>query len=92
MARFFTTSFQFRHQTYTALVSIQNKEDSLCIQIRLQDELLQALLPDGLLRICERHDGPSTLDDQPPVVQELVHSVSDAVSHYLSHHRVAGAA
>lgn len=92
MARFFTTSFQFRDRTYTALVSVQNKADNLCIQIKLQDELLQALLPDGLLRICERNEAPLSLDSQPAVVQELVHSVSDAVSRYLSHHRVAGAA
>jgi hypothetical protein len=92
MARFFTTSFQFRHRTYTALVSVQQKEDNLCIQIKLQDELLQALLPEGLLRICERQEGPATLDGQPAVVQELVHSVSNAVERYLTDHRVAGAA
>lgn len=92
MARFFTTSFQFRHHTYTALVSVQTKEDNLCIQIRLQDELLQALLPDGFLRFCDRNDQPSSLEEQPAVVQELVHTVSEAVHRYLTGHRVAGAA
>lgn len=74
------------------MVSVLNKEDQLCIQIKLQDELLQELLPDGLLRFCERGDTPSTFDKQPALVQELVHSVSAAVERYLTAHRVAGAA
>ncbi|HEY1112180.1 MAG TPA: hypothetical protein VGE66_01415 [Chitinophagaceae bacterium] len=92
MARIFTTSFKFRHQTYTALVSVQKKEDNLCIQIRLQDEDLQGLLPDGMVRLCERSGQSTSLDGQPALVQELVHTVSDAVERYLTSHRVAGAA
>lgn len=92
MARIFTTSFIFRHQTYTALVAVQKKEDGICIQIRLQDENLQGLLPDGMVRFCTRDEQSTPLDNQPAVVQELVHSVSVAVERFLTQGRVAGAA
>lgn len=92
MARIFTTTFQFRQATYTALVSVQQLDDHLCIQIRLQDEDLQGLLPDGLLRLCDREPQPASLKSQPALVQELMHTVSAAVEHYLARHRVAGAA
>jgi hypothetical protein len=92
MARIFTTSFQFRKETYTALVAVQKKDDNLCIRIRFQDEALQHLLPDGSLSLCCPTGEATCLQGQPTMVQELVRTVSDAVEKYLTSHQVAGAA
>jgi hypothetical protein len=92
MSRIFTTPFRFREATYTALVSVHTKDNDLCIQVKLQDEALQGLVPDGRLNIGPCDEASQLLHGRSAFLKELVASVTEAVHHYLTHHKVVGAA
>lgn len=92
MSRIFTTPFRFRETIYTALVSIHTKDNDVCIQVKLQDEALQGLVPDGRLNIGHCDDSSQLLQGRSAILKELVTSVTQAVEHYLSTHKVIGAA
>jgi hypothetical protein len=92
MSRIFTTPFRFRETIYTALVSVHTKDKDLCIQVKLQDEALQGLIPDGRLNLGHCDDSSQLLQGRSAIIKELVASVTEAVHHYLAHHKVAGVA
>lgn len=92
MSRIFTTPFCFREIIYTALVSVHTKGNDLCIQVKLQDEALQGLVPDGRLSIGHCDESSQLLQGRSVLLKELVTSVTEAVNHYLAHHKVTGAA
>ena len=92
MSRIFTTPFRFRETIYTALVSIHTKGNDTCIQVKLQDEALQGLLPEGRLNIGACDESSQLLQGRSAILKDLVASVTEAVEHYLTHHKVTGAA
>ena len=92
MSRIFTTSFSFRKATYSALVSVQTKNNDLCIQVKFQDEDLLNLVPDGKLSIGPCDESALLMQARSSLLKELVTSVTEAVEKYLASHKVMGAA
>ena len=92
MARIFTTPFQFRQTTYTALVSVHQKENDLCFEVTLQDKDLQSLLPNGKLNLGTCYEEEAKTKSYSHLAMELTKAVAEAVQHYLSKKRIAGAA
>jgi len=92
MSRIFTTSFSFRESTYSALVSVLTKNNDLCIQVKLQDEDLLNLVPDGKLNIGPCDESALLLQARSSVLKELVATITEAVEKHLASHKALGAA
>ena len=84
MPRIFTTSFQFNHQQYLALVRVIHTNDELNFSIKLLDTELQQLIPDGSLSYTGI-DGFRQLANQAnPMEQSLLHSMGKAIEQHFN--------
>lgn len=83
MARIFTTRFHFNGRPYDAIVTISSINDTLTFSIRLMDQELFELIPDGFIKYSGK-DGfkqLSTLNDNK-LAQALMRSIVKAIEHY----------
>lgn len=82
MARVFTTRFTFNHQTYDAIVTVLTREGQLNFTVRLMDDDLFELLPDGHLNYTGE-DGFKTVQAGNHLVQSLIESIAFSVETHL---------
>lgn len=86
MARVFTTRFTFNHQTYDAIVTVIGSQGQLNFGIRLMDDELIELLPDGYLNYTGV-DGFRDIKADNHHVQSLIQSIVGSVEKHLSNQR-----
>lgn len=83
MARVFTTSFEFNHQRYDAIVTVTTKEDQLNFHIKLLDVDFHHLIPNGVVA----YSGTSGFEQMESlnntVAQSLLRRIGDAISRHL---------
>ena len=82
MARLFTTRFTFNHQNYDAIVTVLTREGQLNFTVRLMDDELFELLPDGHLNYTGE-DGFKTVHAGNHLVQSLIESIAFSVETHL---------
>ena len=82
MARVFTTRFTFNHQNYDALVTVVSNQGQLNFAIRLMDDELLELLPDGHLNYTG-NDGFRDIQTDNRLVQSLMQSISVSIEKHL---------
>ena len=81
MAHIFTIDFQFQEATHVAMVSSWKKEEACEIyQVVFNDEALQHVVPDGVIRFNNKEDG---IVQANPILAELVCSLKKAINRYL---------
>ncbi|MBA2746769.1 MAG: hypothetical protein H0U44_11135 [Flavisolibacter sp.] len=84
MARIFTTSFEFNHQIYDAIVTVVNQNNNLNFTIKVMDMELQQLLPKGGIQYkgFDGFETVSVLDNT--LSQSLMRSISRSIVTHLS--------
>lgn len=83
MARVFTTRFTFNHQSYDAIVTVISSQGQLNFAVRLMDNVLFELLPDGHLNYSGK-DGFREIQADNHLVQTLIQSIAVSVEQHLS--------
>jgi hypothetical protein len=84
MARLFSLNFQFREKSYTALIAITTPNNGQPeYTVSLFDEAVRQLLPEGKLCFHQVADLHSEAERQPPMLTELMESLSSALHHKL---------
>jgi hypothetical protein len=83
MARIFTTKFNFNERIYDAIVTISSVNDTLTFSIRLMDEELFELIPEGHIRYSgkEGFKQLASLNDNK-LAQALMRSIVKAIEQY----------
>lgn len=83
MARIFTTSFEFNHQRYDAIVTLTSAEGKTVFNVKLLDLDLQAFLPDGEVRY-EGTNGFAQLESlNNTVAQSIMRKLEAAIEQHL---------
>jgi hypothetical protein len=83
MARVFTTSFEFNHQRYQAIVTIISKGDQLNFNVRLLDPDLHDIVPEGVINYSGI-DGFEKLENvRNNFARNLINKVGEAVNNHL---------
>ena len=83
MARIFTTSFEFNHQRYDAIVTVITNNQQLSFNVKLLDADLHQLFPDGEITYTGT-DGFETLEAiNNTLAQSLVRRVRAAINEHL---------
>lgn len=83
MARVFTTRFTFNHQSYDAIVTVISNHGQLNFTVRLMDDELFELLPDGHLNYSGK-EGFREIQADNQLVQSLIQSIAVSVEQHLS--------
>lgn len=83
MARVFTTRFVFNHQVYDALVTVISNSDDLKFTVKLMDNDLVELLPDGQLKYTGK-EGFKDVHADNHLAQSLIQSIAVSVDRYLT--------
>lgn len=83
MARVFTTRFDFNHQMYDAIVTIISQEGKLNFTIKLMDNELMELLPDGHLNYIGQ-DGFKTIQADNHLAHSLIRSIAVSIENHLT--------
>ncbi len=83
MARVFTTRFVFNHQVYDAIVTVLSHDGDLKFTVKLMDNELVQLLPDGHLRYTGK-DGFKEVQADNHLAQSLIQSIAVSVDKYLT--------
>lgn len=83
MARVFTTSFEFNHQRYDAIVTVFTQDNQLSFHIKLLDVDFHHLIPDGVVSYtgASGFEQLETLNNT--VAQSLMRRISDAICRHL---------
>ena len=78
MARVFTTSFLFNHQSYNAIVTVLSKDGKLDITINVLDVDIKEV-PGGKLKIECKEDFQDVHIDQSDLSGSMVASITAAI-------------
>jgi hypothetical protein len=84
MARIFTTSFEFNHQHYDAIVTVCSRNGKANFTIKVMDIDLQQLLPDGVIAYEGVHGFENVDNLGNSMSQSLLRSISRAIESHLS--------
>jgi hypothetical protein len=82
MARLFTTRFNFNHQTYDAIVTVTSNDGHLNFTIRLMDDELFELLPDGHFNYIGK-EGFKNIQVDNHLTQSLIQSIAVSIEKHL---------
>jgi len=84
MARVFTTSFEFNHRKYDAIVTIITHDQQLNFTVKLLDTDLHDIFPDGKIAYSGA-DGFETIETiNNTVAQSLMRKVGAAITQHLT--------
>jgi len=79
MARLFSVDFNFKEESYTAMVNSYMKDHDIFFEIRLYDTALYSILPEGKLSYKGKK-GYENLDGyEYPYSRELIHAIAGAI-------------
>jgi hypothetical protein len=82
MARVFTTRFTFNHQTYDAIVTVISNDGHLNFAIKLMNDELFELLPDGHFNYTGK-DGFKHVQVDNHLTQSLIQSIAVSIEKHL---------
>jgi hypothetical protein len=85
MARVFTTTFEFNHQRYDAIVTVFTQGDQLNFHIKLLDMDFHHLIPDGVLSYAGSTGFEQLETINNTVAQSLMRKLGDAINRHLVH-------
>jgi len=83
MARVFTTRFVFDHQVHDAIVTVLSHNGDLKFTVKLMDNELLRLLPDGYLKYTGK-DGFKDVQADNHLAHSLIQSIAGSVEKYLT--------
>ncbi|MGZ3852086.1 MAG: hypothetical protein ACXVLT_06700 [Flavisolibacter sp.] len=83
MARVFTTRFIFNHQVYDAIVTVISHDGDLKFTVKLMDNELVRLLPEGHLKYTGK-DGFRKVHAENHLAHSLIQSIAGSVDKYLT--------
>lgn len=83
MARVFTTSFEFNHQRYDAIVTITTQNDQLSFQVKLLDVDFHHLIPNGMVAYTGTSGFEQLEGLNNTLAQSLMRKVGEAISRHL---------
>lgn len=84
MVRLFSVDFNFKDETYTALVNSYMKDNEMFFDIKIYDTALHSILPEGKLSYKGRN-GYETLDSfNYPFSRELILAIARAIDSRLA--------
>lgn len=83
MARVFTTSFEFNHQRYDAIVTVIAHDNQLSFQIKLLDVDFHHLIPDGVVAYTGTSGFEQLETLNNTLAQSLMRRISDAICRHL---------
>jgi hypothetical protein len=87
MNRAFSISFDFDGRNYLALASVVQNETGVSYAVRLYDDYLQRIIPEGNVRY-NNTDGYQLLSFNHPAAGRLMACISQSISDHLSACRV----
>lgn len=79
MARIFTTQFTYNHKVYDAIVTIINNNNKLNFTVRLLDEDLFEVLPDGMVKYQGKEGFRSLSFMNHHLAQNLLQNIASAI-------------
>lgn len=82
MSRIFTIDFQYHNRTYSALVTMVEKERELSLQIHIQNTELARILKTGHL-IYKGKEGLVNLEQPDSERDELMFTIANAIEQHL---------
>lgn len=82
MSRIFTIDFQYHNKTYSALVTLVEKEKEMSFQIHVQNTELSRILKTGNL-IYKGKEGLGHLDRPETPRDELMLTIANAIEQHL---------
>ncbi len=83
MARVFTTRFVFNQRSYDAIVTIVSREGQLNFTVKLMDDELLQLLPEGHLNYTGK-DGFREIQAANNHTQSLIQCIASSVEKHLT--------
>ena len=83
MARIFTTRFLFNHQHYDAIVTVSNKNGEMVFTIRVIDQDLEKLLPEGGVAYTGKNGFTQMANLDNTVLQSILRSVARSIDTHL---------
>jgi hypothetical protein len=82
MSRIFTIDFQYHNKTYSALVTLLEKETELSLQIHIQNTDLAHILKTGQL-VYRGKEGLIDLEHPDTERAELMFTIANAIEQHL---------
>ena len=86
MARVFTTSFEFNHRLYDAIVTVLPSESDLQFQVRLLDQDLHRVFPDGKVHFGTETMYADTQHSDDQVSRGILKKIGEAIEKHLVSH------
>ena len=86
MARVFTTSLEFNHRLYDAIVTVLDADKDLTFQVRLLDKDLHTVFPDGQVRLGSEALQPGTEPSGDQVSKGILKKIGEAIEKHLVSH------
>lgn len=83
MARIFTTSFEFNHQRYDAVVTVITQNDQLNFHIKLLDADFHHLIPNGVVAYSGTSGYEQLESINNTVAQSILRRLSEAISKHI---------
>lgn len=84
MARIFTTSFEFNHKSYDAIVTVLSQDDELNFHVKLLNEEVRELLPNGELDVHGLKGFESLKEMSNHHMQSFINSLAGAIEKHVS--------
>lgn len=83
MARIFTTTFQFNHERYDAIITIFSDENGPQFHVRVLSESLMELIPTGEVRYSGRLGFQKVSSLNNTLAQSVMLRISEAIEKHL---------
>jgi hypothetical protein len=84
MARIFTTSFVFNHKRYDTIVTVLSQEGELNFHIKMLNEEIRELLPNGELDVRGLKGFESLKENSNHHMQSFINSLASAIEKQVS--------
>jgi hypothetical protein len=89
MARIFSIDFEYKGETYTAVVTIRKHDSDALLSVYVPDVKLHHILPGGKINLDSLEDHQEDTNDTAPV-HELLNSIMIAVKAHESNYPSVG--
>lgn len=83
MARVFTTSFEFNHQRYDAIVTVLAQNDQLSFHVKLLDVDFHHLIPNGVVVYTGASGFEQVEALNNTLAQALMRKIGEAISRHM---------
>lgn len=84
MARIFTTSFEFNHERYDAIVTVMVQDDQLNFHVKLLNDESHSLIPRGEIRYKGQKGFEHMQQMENNMAQSFLRSMAAAIDKHLT--------